>query len=175
MSIKLLNYSVTFTSWGNFLYVFIVYCRFFCFASFHFQITEVDLHLGSLYDPSTVSQLCYRDSVSTVSAFCWQMPRSGFCTTSMKSCSNCWNPPIWLLLHQCIIHPLWLWIFFSSNSIFTCSSKLSVIKRTLAGQYVKQSYTVSYILKFLSIFSQAIFLCMSRYLCRGKQSGPFYT
>jgi hypothetical protein len=39
--------------------------QYFYFASLSFQITEVfDPHLGSLDDPSTVSQLCYRDSVS---------------------------------------------------------------------------------------------------------------
>lgn len=179
MSIKLLNYAVTFTSWGNFLYVFIVYCRFFCFASFHFQITEVDLHLGSLYDPSTVSQLCYRDSVSPhFHSQCLLLADAKIWVLHYQheKLLKLLTPSPYLVSPASMHHTYSLALdFFSSNSIFTCSSKLSVIKRTSAGQYVKQSYTVNYILKFLSIASQAIFLCMSRYLCWGKQSGPFYT
>jgi hypothetical protein len=126
--------------------------QFFYFASLFFFCKFFLLHLGSLDDPSTVSQLCYRDSVSPQS-----VPIVGRYPVLLHKVKVAlygnlvrhisWEDKIWALHYlyekllnllkknlfgfvSCIIHPLWLWINLSSNSILTCSSKLSIIKRT---------------------------------------------
>lgn len=124
----------------------------FFFANFFASL--FDLHLGSLDDPSTVSQLCYRDSVSPQS-----VPIVGRYPVLLHKVKVAlygnlvlvrhisWEDKIWVLHYlyekllnllkknlfgfvSCIMHPLCLWINLSSNSILTCSSKLSIIKRT---------------------------------------------